>query len=145
MWEKYRHESKQTICIIGVLILAAKLCKADGHFSIQEEEEILRLLPHKPQQKEILRKILEEGGNDSKPIEHDAKKIKQLIGRENPDFLEFIVAALYKLAYIDDVYSPEEESDIKKIVDAFGIKKTLSDKVASKLNFFIYTKLKGKK
>ena len=27
MWEKYRHESKQTICVIGVLILAAKLCK----------------------------------------------------------------------------------------------------------------------
>ena len=33
MWEKYRHESQQTICIIGVLILAAKLCRADGHFS----------------------------------------------------------------------------------------------------------------
>ena len=27
MWEKYRHESKQTICIIGVLTLATKLCK----------------------------------------------------------------------------------------------------------------------
>ena len=36
MWEKYRHESKQTICIIGVLILSVKLCKADGHFSAQE-------------------------------------------------------------------------------------------------------------
>ena len=41
MWEKYRHESKQTICVIGVLILTAKLCKADGHFNVYEEEEIL--------------------------------------------------------------------------------------------------------
>ena len=40
MWEKYRHESKQTICIIGVLTLATKLCKADGHFSEIEEEAI---------------------------------------------------------------------------------------------------------
>ena len=145
MWDKYRHESKQTICVIGFLILAAKLCKADGHYNVKEEEEILRLVPHDARQKKILLKILEEGGNDPKPIEHDAKKIKQLIGRENPDFLEFIVAALYKLAYIDDVYSPEEESDIKKIVDAFGIKKTLFDKAASKLNFLLYTKLKRKK
>ena len=145
MWEKYRHESKQTICIIGVLTLAAKLCKADGHFNIQEEEEILKILPHEPNQKKILRKILEEGGNDSKPIEEDAKKINQLIGRENPDFLEFIVAALYKLAYIDGVYSAEEERDIKKVADAFGIKKTLLDKIASKLNFLIFTKLKEKK
>jgi hypothetical protein len=38
LWDKYRNESKQTICIIGVLILSAKLCKADGHFSIDEEE-----------------------------------------------------------------------------------------------------------
>ena len=145
MWDKYRHESKQTVCIIGILVLAAKLCKADGHFNIREEEEILRLLPHEPKQKKILRKILEEGGNDSKPIEHDAKKIKQLVGREYPDFLEFIVATLYKLAYIDDVYSPEEERDIRKIVDVFGIKKSLFDKVTSKMIFFIHTKLKGKK
>ena len=39
MWEKYRHESQQTICIIGVLTLSVKLCKADGHFSSQEETD----------------------------------------------------------------------------------------------------------
>ena len=44
MWEKYRHESKQTICIIGVLTLATKLCKADGHFSQHEKDEILKKL-----------------------------------------------------------------------------------------------------
>ena len=63
LWEKYRNESKQTVCIIGVLILSAKLCKADGHFSIEEEEEILKIIPHDPQQKRILMRILEEGAN----------------------------------------------------------------------------------
>ena len=62
MWEKYRHESKQTICIIGVLILSAKLCKADGHFNIYEEEAILKVVPHEPYQKRILLKILDEAG-----------------------------------------------------------------------------------
>ena len=40
IWDKYRHESDQTITIIGVLILSAKLCVADKHFSIKEEKQI---------------------------------------------------------------------------------------------------------
>ena len=54
IWDKYRKESQQTICIVGVLILAAKLCKNDGHFNIHEEEEILKIIPHNPRQKKIL-------------------------------------------------------------------------------------------
>ena len=54
MWDKYRHESKQTICIIGVLTLATKLCKADGHFSEIEEEAILKIIPHDPWKKLML-------------------------------------------------------------------------------------------
>lgn len=144
MWDKYRHETKQTICVIGFLILSAKLCKADGHFNIYEEEEILRLIPHETKQKRILMKILDEAGKDTKPIEHDARKIKQLIGQEHPDFLEFIIAALYKLAYVDDLYSEEEERDIRKVAAVFGIKKSLLDKIFLKFNL-AYTNLKGKK
>ena len=129
MWEKYRHESKQTICVIGVLILAAKLCKADGHFNIYEEEAILKIIPHEPQQKRILMKILDEAGADSKPIEYDALRIKKLIGDDHKDFLEFILAVLYKLAYSDHVYSEEEERDIRKVAKIFNIEKTLLEKI----------------
>ncbi len=129
MWEKYRHESKQTICVIGVLILAAKLCKADGHFNVYEEEEILKVIPHEPHQKRVLMKILDEAGADSKPIEYDAMRIKKLIGDDHKDFLEFILAVLYKLAYSDHVYSEEEERDIRKVAKIFNIEKTLPEKI----------------
>jgi len=131
MWAKYRHESKQTLVVIGFLVLSAKLCKADGHFNEIEEEEILKIVPHNNNQKKQLKQILEEGANDPNPIEHDAIKIKELIGKDHPLFLEFIIAALYRLAYVDDVYSPEEERDIRKVADVFGIKKTLLDKILS--------------
>jgi DnaJ like chaperone protein len=136
MLDKYRHESKQTLCIIGVLVLSAKLCKADGHFSIQEEEEILKIIPHEPQQKRILLKILEEAAKDSNPIEHDASRIKTLIGEEHSDFLEFILAVLVRLAKSDHVYSEEEERDIRKIAEAFNIKKTLYEKMLIKIRLF---------
>lgn len=123
MWDKYRHESKQTICIIGVLILSAKLCRADGHFSEKEEEEILKIVPHETQQKRILIRILEEAYNDPNPIEHDAKNLKALLEDEHPEFLEFIIAALYKLAHTDHIYSEAEDEDIRSVANIFGITK----------------------
>jgi len=129
MWSKYRHESKQTLVVIGFLVLAAKLCKADGHFNEIEEEEILKIVPHDKNQKKKLMEILEEGAKDTNPIEHDATKIKELIGKDHPLFLEFIIASLYRLAYVDDIYSIEEERDIRKVASVFGIKKTLLDKI----------------
>ena len=89
IWEKYRKESQQTICVIGVLILAAKLCKNDGHFNIHEEEEILKIIPHNSRQKKILLQIMEEGGNDPHPIEYHASRIRKLLVDRHQDFLEF--------------------------------------------------------
>ena len=67
-----------------------------------------------------LLKILDEAGADSKPLEYDAMRIKKLIGDDHKDFLEFILAVLYKLAYSDHVYSEEEERDIRKVAKIFN-------------------------
>lgn len=127
IWIKYRKESKQTICIIGVLILAAKLCKADGHFNILEEEEILKTMPHELNQKKILLRILDEAGEDKNSIEYHANIInKELYGQE--DFRKFIIAFLYRLAHSDHVYSEQEDEDIRKVANIFNIKKNFTEK-----------------
>ena len=148
MWTKYRHESKQTICIIGVLILAAKLCRADGHFSEIEQGEILKIVPHEIQQKRSLIKILEEAYNDPNPIEYDAKNLKALLEDEHPEFLEFIIAALYKLAHTDHVYSEAEDEDIRSVANIFGIKKGFFDQaegITKKYYVKVSSLLKNKK
>ena len=149
MWDKYRNESKQTICIIGVLTLSVKLCKADGHFSEQEESEILKIVPHEAQQKNILRKIIAEANNDINPIEHDARNLKSLLKDEHPEFLEFIIAVLYRLAHSDSVYSKSEDDDIREVAKIFGITKTTSEiileffsKIFNKIKIFILNKRK---
>jgi uncharacterized tellurite resistance protein B-like protein len=127
LWNKYRNESQQTICIIGVLILSVKLCKADGHFSSQEEAEILKIIPHEPQQKNILKKIIDEANKDFNPIDYDAKNLKSLLKDEHPEFLEFIIAVLYRLAHSDGIYSVAEDEDIREVAKIFDIKKSLLD------------------
>ncbi len=132
IWVKYRKESKQTICIIGVLVLAAKLCKADGHFDILEEEEILKAMPHEQNQKKILLRILDEAGEDKNSIEHHANIInKELFGQY--EFRKFIIAFLYRLAHSDHVYSEQEDNDIRKVAEIFKIKETFSEKIMRNL------------
>ena len=97
LWEKYHYESKQTICVIGVLILATKICQADGHFSEREESEILSIVPHEPAQRNTLKKIILEASNDTNPITHHALNLKKLLKDDQPDFLEFIIAVLFRL------------------------------------------------
>ena len=145
MWEKYRHESQQTICIIGVLILATKLCKADGHFTAQEEIEILKIIPHEPQQKNSLIRIMEEANKDPNPIEHDAKNLKKLLQDEHPEFLEFIVAVLYRLANIDHVYHDDEDEAIRDVAKVFGITKTFWQETSETMIQFFKIKYFSKK
>lgn len=127
LWEKYHYESKQTICVIGVLILATKLCQADGHFSDREESEILSIVPHESGQRHTLKKIILEASKDTNPIAHHALNLKKLLKDEQPDFLEFIVAVLYRLAHSDNLYSQSEDDDIREVSKIFGIKRDLSD------------------
>jgi len=147
MWDKYRHESQQTICIIGVLTLSVKLCKADGHFTEQEESEILKIIPHESQQKNALKKIIAEANEDVNPIEHDARNLKKLLNNDHPEFLEFIIAVLYKLAHSDNIYSQNEDDDIREVAKIFGITKSFSEKLLEFLskNIFKISNLMKKK
>ena len=63
-------------------------------------------------------RLREPGGNVN------SERIRKLIGDENKDFLEFIIAVLYRLAHSDHVYSEEEDRDIRKVAEIFGIKYT---------------------
>ena len=134
IWEKYKSESYQTLCIIGILILSAKLCKADGHFSQHEKDEILQILPHEKNQKRIIENILDEGANDKNDISFHARVIKKKLG-DNKEFLEFILAVLYKLGHSDHVYSEEEDLEIRKVALEFGIKEGILSKLIKKIFF----------
>ena len=107
IWEKYRKESKQSIVILGVIILSVKLCKADGVFTEIEREEILEIIPHELDEKHLLLKIIKEAENDKSSMLEDAKRIKELLGKDNESFLEFIIAVLVRLARVDKMVYQE--------------------------------------
>ena len=135
IWEKYKSESHQTLCIIGILILSAKLCKADGHFSQHEKDEILKILPHDKNQKKTIENILEEGAVDKNDISFHAKVIYKKLSH-NKEFLEFILAVLYRLGHSDHVYSEEEDVEIRKVAKEFHIEESIVSKLIGKIDIF---------
>ena len=121
LWDKYSKCDKQTVVVVAVLILSAKQCMADGHFSQVEEDEILKIIPHESYQRKTLLDILNEGANDKNPIKEDARRLKKILGSQNTTFFEFIVAVLYRLAEVDHVMSEEEIRDINVVAIEFGV------------------------
>ena len=63
------------------------------------------------------------------------RNLKSLLKDEHPEFLEFIIAVLYRLAHSDNVYSQSEDDDIREVAKIFDItKKYLLKKL---LEFFV--------
>ena len=142
LWDKYSKCDKQTIVIVAVLVLSAKLCKADGQFSQVEEDEILKIIPHESYQRTMLIEILEEGANDPNPIQDDARRLKKILGHNNTTFFEFIIAVLYRLAEVDHIISEEEIRDINLVAMEFGvIKEPITEHI---LNLVFKNKKKSK-
>lgn len=129
IWDKHRHRSNQSICIIGILILGTKLCQADGNFTQVERDELLKVFPHDEKDKVKMESVIADAEKDKNPIDYHAHRIKKYISDDNKIFLEFIIAVLYKLAHVDHVYSKEEDEEIRKVAKIFGIKKSWSEKL----------------
>ena len=89
-------------------------------------------------------RIIDEAAADDKPIDYDALRLKKLIGDEHKDFLEFIIAVLVQLAHVDHVYSEEEDRDIKKVAEIFGLEASYLENLQRKTILF-FNNLKRKK
>tara|TARA_Y100000816_G_C25876081_1_gene457125 strand:- start:33 stop:494 length:462 start_codon:yes stop_codon:yes gene_type:complete len=136
MWDKYRHSSPQTINIIGVVILSSKMAMADGDFSSIEKEEILKIIPHHKEQKALLSRIMNEAINDPHDIYYHARRIKKLLDDENYEFLEFIIAILYRIAHADHIFDEREEHQINRIAEIFEIKESYNQRAMDLLSTF---------
>ena len=72
-------------------------------------------------------RILEESAEDKNPVRFHAERIKKLIGNDHQDFLEFIIAVLYRLAHSDHLYHDDEDKLIREVAKIFGVEKSYFD------------------
>ena len=124
-----RHSSfqqNQEIFAISLIVLSAKLSKADGQVSKEEIAAIKDKLKIPKSEMTQVGKIFNKAKEESTGYEVYAEQIAQIF-RNNLNVLEEVINILFYVAEADGVVSKSEEIMIEDIARIFGLSKSQYD------------------
>ena len=110
----------QQVFAISLVILTAKLAKADGHVSKEELLAIKQKLKIPDNEIDQVGKIFNKAKQDSLGYEPYASQIAQIY-KSNPAVLDEVVNILFYIAESDNNVSDSELKMIKNIANIFGL------------------------
>ena len=135
-------QQQQQIFAISLIVLSAKLSKADGQVSKEEIAAIKDKLKIPKSEMAQVGKIFNKAKEESAGYEEYAKQIAQIFGN-NINVLEEVINILFYVAEADGVVSKSEEIMIEDIAKIFGLSHTQysgikeSRKSSDKLNPYL--------
>ncbi len=112
--------NNQKIFAISLIILTAKLAKADGHVSKEELIAIKQKLKVPDNEIDQVGKIFNKAKNDSLGYEPYAQQIAQIY-KNNRQILDEVINILFYIAESDGNLADSELAIIKNIAKIFGI------------------------
>jgi len=132
----------QQIFALSLIVLTAKLSKADGQVSKEELIAVRDKLKIPDNEIEQVGKIFNKAKEESTGYEPYAKQISQIY-KSNPNVLEEVINILFYIAEADGNISQSEMNMIQHIAEIFGLNNTQfnsikeSRKSSDKLNPYI--------
>ena len=104
---------------IAIIALGAKMAKADGVVTKDEEEAFKRIFRVPPSEEANVRRIFNLARQDTAGYEAYAKQIANLF-RGNPAILEDVLDGLFEIAKADGVLHPGELAFLERVAEIFG-------------------------
>ena len=135
-------QNSQQIFALSLIILSAKLSKADGRVSKEELIAVKDKLQIPDSEIDQVAKIFNKAKDESTGYEPYAKQISEIF-KGNQNVLEEVINILFYIAEADGHVSNEEESMIANIAFIFGLSQNQyesikeSRKASDKLNPYI--------
>ena len=135
-------KNSQEIFALSLIILSAKLSKADGHVSKEELIAVKDKLQIPDSEIDQVAKIFNKAKDESTGYEPYAKQIAEIF-RDNINVLEEVINILFYIAEADGHVSNDEETMIANIAYIFGLSQKQyqsikeSRKTSDKLNPYI--------
>jgi DnaJ like chaperone protein len=135
-------QNSQEIFALSLIILSAKLSKADGHVSKEELIAVKDKLRIPDSEIDQVAKIFNKAKDESTGYEPYAKQIAEIF-RDNINVLEEVINILFYIAEADGHVSNDEETMIANIAYIFGLSQKQyqsikeSRKTSDKLNPYI--------
>jgi len=113
-------QSSQEVFALSLIILSAKLSKADGHVSKEELIAVKDKLQIPDSEIDQVAKIFNKAKDESTGYEPYAKQIAEIF-RDNINVLEEVINILFYIAEADGNVSNDEETMIANIAYIFGL------------------------
>ena len=114
---------KQVAFTAGVIVLAAKMAKADGVVGEKEIEAFRKtfhpILRNEVKEAEVAR-VFNIAKKDSQGFEPYARQLAEMF-RGNPAVLEELLNCLFLIAKADNVYHPKENEYLESVAEIFGL------------------------
>ena len=127
---QYSESEKQLAFASGVIIIAAKLSKADGKVTNDEIIKFREVFDFDPKDEVAIGKIFNNAKKTSEGYELYAKQLKSVFGGQQELYIEFI-NSLYKIAFADGELHTNEEIMIKNIALIFNMPAEILDSIKS--------------
>jgi DnaJ like chaperone protein len=104
---------------IAIIALGAKMAKADGVVTADEEAAFARVFRVPPQDEANVRRIFNLARADTAGFEHYAGQIARVFAG-NPAVLEDVMDGLFEIAKADGVFHPGEQAFLERVAEIFG-------------------------
>lgn len=113
------HDTRQMAFTVGVIVLGAKMAKADGVVTRDEIRAFRRVFHVPPQDAGGVARVFDRAKEDSRGFEPYARQLAALFA-DNPAVLEDLLDALFHIAQADRVYHPAEDAYLRSVAEIFG-------------------------
>ncbi|ANK81754.1 MAG: molecular chaperone DjlA [Rhizobiales bacterium NRL2] len=112
--------TKQIAFTIGVIVLGAKMAKADGVVTSDEVAAFREVFQVPPDELKNVARVFNQAKQDATGYEPYARQIAGMF-KEDPEVLEDLLAGLMHIARADNVIHPNEVAFLKSVAEIFGI------------------------
>lgn len=111
--------SKQVAFTMAVIVLSAKMAKADGQVTRDEVDAFKQIFHVPPEDMAGIGAIFNEARKDAEGFEPYAKQIAQMFAFQ-PAVLEELLGGLFHIAKADGIIHPAEMEFLEKVATIFG-------------------------
>ena len=111
--------TRQIAFTIGVIVLGAKMAKADGVVTRDEVEAFKEVFQIPPKEMKNVARVFDRARKDSGGFEPYARQVAGLFA-DSPDVLEDLLDGLFHIAKADNVMHPAEMDFLENVAAIFG-------------------------
>lgn len=112
-------QTRQVAFTMAVIVLSAKMAKADGVVTREEVNAFKQVFHIPPDEMKSVGKLFDEARKDAQGFEPYARQVAQLFTHE-PAVLEELLGGLFHIARADGVVHPAELDFLAKVAVIFG-------------------------